>query len=329
MKIVVTGGAGFIGSHLCEALLEENHFVTCLDNFSTGKMKNIHSLLNHERFDLQYGDIRRPEDCRKACHGAEYVLHEAALGSVKRSVDDPATTNDVNVSGFLNMLVAARDAHVKRFIYASSSSVYGDAADLPKTENRTGKPLSPYAVTKCANELYAAACTRTGGMDCIGLRYFNVFGPRQTPDGPYAAVIPQFARKLIRLESPIINGDGEYTRDFTYVKNVVRMNLLALSTQNAKALNTVFNTACGQQTSLNQLAASLRTYLSAYDANIATVQAFHGPARAGDIPHSVACIEKAVELLHYHPVCDVQQGLAEAAQWYWENLNLNADFAGA
>lgn len=225
-KFLVTGGAGFIGSNLCEYLLKAGEEVTCLDNFATGKFENIEALLREypERFKLQVGDIRKPEDCRKAVAEAEYVFHEAALGSVPRSINDPQTTNEVNISGFLNMLVAARDAGVRRFVYAASSSTYGDSQNLPKVEEVIGRPLSPYAITKYVNELYADVFGRVYGMECIGLRYFNVFGRRQSPDGAYAAVIPKFVEQLMRYESPVINGDGEYSRDFTYIDNVLQMN---------------------------------------------------------------------------------------------------------
>ncbi|MDR3217848.1 MAG: SDR family oxidoreductase [Dysgonamonadaceae bacterium] len=319
-KIVVTGGSGFIGSNLCEALLEQQYSVVCLDNFSTGKIENILSFLHNKNFQLIIGDIRNMSDCRKAIEGAEYVLHEAALGSVPRSIQDPVTSNEVNVSGFLNMLVAARDAKVKRFVYAASSSTYGDSTALPKIEDKIGKPLSPYAVTKYVNELYADVFAKTYNMECIGLRYFNVFGQRQDPDGAYAAVIPLFVKKLIRHESPVINGDGDYSRDFTYIKNVVQMNLLALETQNPEALNTVYNTAYGERTNLNQLANYLKAYLSEFDPAIADVEVVHGPNRLGDIPHSLASIEKAQRLLHYQPQYSFKQGLKEAVEWYFGEL---------
>ncbi|MDR0845533.1 MAG: SDR family oxidoreductase [Tannerella sp.] len=320
MNIAVTGGAGFIGSNLCEKLVETGHSVVCLDNFSTGKIENISHLLDNKHFKLMTGDIRRLEDCRKACEGAEYVLHEAALGSVPRSIEDPVTVNEVNVSGFLNMLVAARDAKVKRFIYAASSSTYGDSESLPKTEDVIGKPLSPYAVTKYANELYAGVFSKTYGMECIGLRYFNVFGQRQDPDGAYAAVIPLFVKQLINHVSPVIHGDGDYSRDFTYIKNVVQMNLLALAAQNPEALNTVYNTAFGERTTLNQLTAYLKEYLSEYDPEIKNIAILHGPNRAGDIPHSLASITKAQRLLNYHPEYSMKDGLREAIKWYYETL---------
>jgi len=320
LKTLVTGGAGFIGSNLCEELLETSHEIVCLDNFSTGKFENIRHLLDNKHFHLIVGDIRNFADCRRAVEGVEYVLHEAALGSVPRSIKDPITTNEVNISGFLNMLVAARDAKVKRFIYAASSSTYGDSESLPKVEEIIGKPLSPYAITKYVNELYADVFSKTYGMECIGLRYFNVFGRRQDPDGAYAAVIPLFIKKLIRHESPVINGDGEYSRDFTYIKNVIQMNLLAMSTQNPEALNMVYNTAFGERTTLNQLAAYLKEYLSEYDPEIANVEILHGSNRLGDIPHSLASIEKAKRLLNYNPQYSLQQGLKEAIQWYYEEL---------
>jgi UDP-N-acetylglucosamine 4-epimerase len=321
-KILVTGGAGFIGSNLCEELLEAADDVVCLDNFSTGKFENIRHLFDRKNFRLIVGDIRNPDDCRRAMEGVDYVFHEAALGSVPRSIKDPITSNEVNVSGFLNVLTAARDAKVKRVVYASSSSVYGDSEALPKVEEVIGKPLSPYAVTKYVNELYADVFSKTYGTECIGLRYFNVFGKRQDPNGAYAAVIPLFIKKFIRHESPIINGDGENSRDFTYVKNAVQMNLLAMNTQNPEAVNTVYNTAFGERTTLNRLAAYLKEYLSEYDPKIAHVEILHGPERSGDIPHSLASIEKAKRLLNYNPQYNVKRGLKEAVEWYREELRV-------
>ncbi|MDR1114806.1 MAG: SDR family oxidoreductase [Tannerella sp.] len=319
-KILVTGGAGFIGSNLCDALLELDYSVVCFDNFSTGKIENIQHLFRNKNFRLTVGDIRNADDCRKACENMDFVLHEAALGSVPRSIKDPLTTNDVNVSGFLKMLIAARDAQVKRFIYAASSSTYGDSQSLPKTEDVIGKPLSPYAVTKYVNELYADVFAKTYRMECIGLRYFNVFGQRQDPDGAYAAVIPLFIKKLINHESPVINGNGEYSRDFTYIKNVIQMNRLALATENPEALNTVYNTAYGERTTLNQLASYLKEYLSEYDPEIAGIEVIHGPNRAGDIPHSLASVEKAKKLLNYQPQYSLQQGLKKSIRWYYNTL---------
>ncbi len=321
-KILVTGGAGFIGSNLTEALLEKGHEVKVLDNFATGKIENLLPLIEKypNNLTLQVGDIRNKEDCHKAVQQAEYVFHEAALGSVPRSIKDPVTSNDVNVSGFLNMLVASRDAKVKRFIYAASSSTYGDSTTLPKVEDVIGKPLSPYAITKYVNELYADVFSRVYGIECIGLRYFNVFGRRQDPDGAYAAVIPLFVKKLMAHESPVINGDGEYSRDFTYIDNVIQMNMLAMEATNTKAVNTVYNTAYGEKTTLNQLVQYLKEYLSVYDPLIAKIEAIHGPNRAGDIPHSLANIDKAKNLLGYNPEFSMKNGLKEAVKWYRENL---------
>ena len=320
MKILVTGGAGFIGSNLCEKLLQDGHEVVCLDNFSTGKPENIQLFFSNSKFKLIVGDIRNISDCNNAVAGVDYVFHEAALGSVPRSIKDPITTNSVNIDGFLNMLVASRDVGVKRFIYAASSSTYGDSASLPKVEDIIGKPLSPYAITKYVNELYADIFSRTYGMECIGLRYFNVFGRKQNPDGAYAAVIPLFVKKLINHESPVINGDGEYSRDFTYIDNVIQMNLLAMSVENEEAVNTVYNTAYGERTTLNQLVSYLKEYLTLYDSEIAKVDIVHGPNRLGDIPHSLASIEKAKSLLGYRPLYSMKDGLKEAVKWYWENL---------
>ena len=319
-KILVTGGAGFIGSNLCAKLIESGHQVTCLDNFATGKMENIQPLLSHPAFKLITGDIRNLDDCRLAVDGVDYVLHEAALGSVPRSINDPITTNDVNVGGFLNMLVAARDAKVKRFVFAASSSTYGDSEALPKVEEVIGRPLSPYAITKYVNELYADVFSRTYGMETIGLRYFNVFGRKQDPNGAYAAVIPLFVKKLMQHQSVVINGDGKYSRDFTYIDNVIQMNQLALATKNPASLNTVYNTAFGDRTTLNQLVGYLKDFLSTFDPEIANIEIIHGPNRIGDIPHSLASIEKAKKLLGYQPKYNMKKGLKEAVAWYWENL---------
>lgn len=321
-KVLVTGGAGFIGSNLCEALLKQGDEVCCLDNFATGKPENVLPLVEAYpgRFRLVVGDIRKLEDCRKAVDGMEYVLHEAALGSVPRSINDPATTNEVNISGFLNMLIASRDAGVKRFVFAASSSTYGDSKELPKREEVIGRPLSPYAVTKYVNELYADVFARTYGLEYIGLRYFNVFGRRQDPFGAYAAVIPLFVKKLMKHESPVINGDGEYSRDFTYIDNVVQMNILAMTTENQQAVNQIYNTAFGERTTLNQLVNYLKELLSGFDSGIADVEVLHGPNRVGDIPHSLACIDKAVKLLGYAPRYSMYEGLREAVKWYWENI---------
>ena len=321
-KILVTGGAGFIGSNLCESLLTDGHEVTCLDNFSTGFRANIEPFfhLYPNQFRLIEGDIRDIDTCRAAVAGQEYVLHEAALGSVPRSIKDPATTNAVNIGGFLNMIIAARDEGIKRFVFAASSSTYGDSTALPKVEERIGKPLSPYAITKYVDELYADVFARTYGFNYIGLRYFNVFGRRQDPNGAYAAVIPLFVKKFINHEAPNINGDGEYSRDFTYIENVIQMNKLALFTDNPDALNQIYNTAFGERTTLNQLVGYLREFLSEYDPQISTIEPTHGPNRLGDIPHSLASIEKAKKLLAYTPSYSMRDGLKEACRWYWENL---------
>jgi UDP-N-acetylglucosamine 4-epimerase len=318
--ILVTGGAGFIGSNLCEYFLAKEYKVICLDNFATGHKHNLKAFINDTNFHLIEGDIRNLEDCQNAVQGVDYVLHQAALGSVPRSLNDPITTNDVNVSGFLNMLVASRDAKVKRFVYAASSSTYGDSAGLPKVEEVIGKPLSPYAITKYVNELYAEIFSRTYGLETIGLRYFNVFGRKQDPNGAYAAVIPKFVMQLMQLESPKINGDGNYSRDFTYIDNVIQMNELAITTTNSEAINTVYNTACGDRNTLNNLVDYLKKFLSQYDPKIANVVVEYGPNRAGDIPHSLASIEKAKTLLGYNPQFSMEEGLKESVKWYWDNL---------
>jgi UDP-N-acetylglucosamine 4-epimerase len=319
-NILVTGGAGFIGSNLCEYLLSCDANVTCLDNFATGHKHNIEEFLDHPKFTFIDGDIRDLETCQRACKGQEFVLHQAALGSVPRSLKDPITSNEVNVSGFLNMLVAARDQNVKRFIFAASSSTYGDSEKLPKIEDEIGKPLSPYAITKYVNELYADIFQKSYGLDYIGLRYFNVFGRRQDPNGAYAAVIPFFVKQLMNNESPIINGDGSFSRDFTYIDNVIQANLLSLVTTNIKAINTVYNVAYGDRNTLNDLVSYLKEYLSQFDSKISNIEVINGPNREGDIPHSHASIEKAKELLSYNPQFSLQKGLKEAVKWYWKNL---------
>ncbi|WP_417873723.1 SDR family oxidoreductase [Xanthomarina gelatinilytica] len=319
-NILVTGGAGFIGSNLVETLLEIGAKVTCLDNFATGYKHNIAPFLPNENFHLIEGDIRDLKTCEAACKNQDFVLHEAALGSVPRSINDPITSNEVNVSGFLNMLVAARDAGVKRFVYAASSSTYGDSEALPKVEDKIGKPLSPYAITKYVNELYAENFYKSYGLNTIGLRYFNVFGKRQDPNGAYAAVIPLFVKQFMAYQSPVINGDGSYSRDFTYIDNVVQMNLLAITTENEEALNQVYNTAVGDRTTLVQLTDLLKKHLSTFDSAIAKVEITHGPNRKGDIPHSLASVEKAEKLLNYKPTHAIDAGIEEAVEWYWGNL---------
>lgn len=319
-KVLVTGGAGFIGSNLCEALLQHGAIITCLDNFATGKKENIAPFLKNDHFTLIEGDIRDLDTCKKACENQNFVLHQAALGSVPRSINDPITSNEVNVGGFLKILVASKDAGVTRFVYAASSSTYGDSEALPKVEDVIGKPLSPYAITKFVDELYADVFKRTYDFDTIGLRYFNVFGRRQDPNGAYAAVIPKFVMQLMAHESPTINGGGEYSRDFTYIDNVVLMNLLALTSDNSEALNQVYNTAFGERTTLNDLVKYLKEYLTEFDPKIAEIEVKYGDYRKGDVPHSLASIAKARDLLDYHPQFSIKDGLKEAITWYWNNL---------
>ncbi|GAA3736100.1 MULTISPECIES: SDR family oxidoreductase [Flavobacterium] len=318
--ILITGGAGFIGSNLTEYFLDLGYKIVCLDNFSTGHRHNLKDFLDNPDFKLIEADIRSLTDCNLAVQGVDYVLHQAALGSVPRSIKDPITTNDVNVSGFLNMLTAARDAKVKRFVYAASSSTYGDSQGLPKVENVIGKPLSPYAITKYVNELYAEIFSKTYGLETIGLRYFNVFGRKQDPNGAYAAVIPKFVKQFMNHESPVINGDGNYSRDFTYIDNVIQMNELAMTCQNPEAVNTVYNTAFGDRNTLNDLVGYLKKFLSDFDPKIKDVPVIYGENRAGDIPHSLASIEKAKRNLGYNPKYSLQDGLKEAVEWYWHNL---------
>lgn len=318
-KVLVTGGAGFIGSNLCEHLLSLNCYVVCLDNFATGKKNNILEFLNNPKFTLIEGDIRNFNDCLRATEDMDYVLHQAALGSVPRSIKDPITTNSVNVNGFLNVLIASRDNKVKRFVYAASSSTYGDSSELPKVEYKIGKPLSPYAITKYVNELYANIFSEIYNMQTIGLRYFNVFGRKQDPNGAYAAVIPKFVASLMNGKSPIINGDGTYSRDFTYIDNVIQANILSLLAKET-AVNTVYNVAYGERNSLIELVHCLKEYLSVYDPSIKNIKLKFGPNRVGDIPHSQASIEKAKNKLNYNPQYSLQEGLKEAVKWYWENL---------
>lgn len=316
---MVTGGAGFIGSNLCEELLKRDNHVVCMDNFATGKRENTTPFLENKNFTFIEGDIRNLDDCLKATKEVDYVLHQAALGSVPRSIKDPITSNDVNVGGFLNMLVASRDNNVKRFIYAASSSTYGDSESLPKVEDVIGKPLSPYAVTKYVNELYADVFSKTYGLETIGLRYFNVFGRRQDPNGAYAAVIPKFVSQLMQLNSPKINGDGNYSRDFTYIDNVIQANLLSI-VADKKAINTVYNVAYGDRNTLNDLMNYLKEFLSDYNPKIKEIQVIYGEKRQGDIPHSHASIDKAKKLLNYNPKFSLQNGLKESVKWYWDNL---------
>ena len=325
---LITGVAGFIGSNLLEVLLKHNQRVIGLDNFSTGYQRNldeVQTLVTQEQwanFQFIQGDIRNLDDCCRACEGANYVLHQAALGSVPRSIEDPITTNQNNIDGFLNMLVAARDASVKRFVYAASSSTYGDHPDLPKVEDKIGKPLSPYAVTKLVNELYADVFAKTYGFKTIGLRYFNIFGPRQDPNGAYAAVIPKWAASLLRGEPVHINGDGETSRDFCFVANAVQANLLAATSQNPEASNQVYNVAVGDRTTLNMLYELLRSNLlvmvnsEAEQRILAGAQPAYRDFRAGDVRHSQADVSKGNRVLGYQPSHRLGQGIPVALSWY-------------
>jgi UDP-N-acetylglucosamine 4-epimerase len=318
LKVLVTGGAGFIGSNLCEDLLKFNNKVICLDNFSTGYRNNISSFLTNPDFHLVEGDIRNLDDCKKATNNVDIVLHHAALGSVPRSLDDPLSTNNVNINGFLNMLIAAKDSGVKRFIYAASSSTYGDSEHLPKLEDNIGKPLSPYAVTKYVNELYAHVFGLNYGLECIGLRYFNVYGKRQSPYGSYAAVIPRFINSFLNLESPVINGSNEISRDFTHVKNVIQMNHLAATTVKSNAIGQVFNTAVGEKTTLLQLAEIIKKNLCTYDQKIEAIPLIIGPGRRGDVLQSLASIEKAKKILGYEPTHRIVEGIEDTVNWLIE-----------
>ena len=319
-KILITGGAGFIGSNLCEFLLKQGSKVICLDNLSTGNVKNIESFLNHRNFKFTNGDIRNLNDCIESAKNVDYILHQAALGSVPRSIEDPVTSSEVNIIGFLNMLIAAKENKVKRFVYAASSSTYGDSLDLPKKENNIGKPLSIYAITKYTNEMYSDVFSKIFGLETIGLRYFNVYGKRQDPNGSYAAVIPKFVKQLINGENPTINGDGTNSRDFTYIDDVVNANILSLLTTNKEAINNVYNIAYGEKNSLNDLAKYLKKYLSIYRKSIDKIEIIYGPEREGDIAHSLACIEKAKNKLNYIPKFSLDKGLKKAIGWYWQNL---------
>lgn len=324
---LITGVAGFIGSNLLEHLLRLDQRVVGLDNFSTGKPCNLQEVQNivspeqWQRFRFVEGDIRQLDICRDVCQGVEFVLHQAALGSVPRSLADPIASNESNVSGFLNMLVAARDAKVRRFMYAASSSTYGDHPGLPKVEDRIGKPLSPYAVTKYVNELYAEVFASAYGMETIGLRYFNVFGPRQDPEGAYAAVIPCWIRALIKGETIYINGSGETSRDFCYVENVIQMNMLAAACLEASAVNQVYNTALNARTSLNELFSKLHGRLLPHYQHLQGCTPVHRDFRAGDVLHSQADISKAIRLLGYKPSHNIDQGLDAALPWYMANLS--------
>ena len=316
-KVLVTGGAGFIGSNIIEYLLQKNNKITCLDNFSTGKKENIESFLTNSNFKLINGDITKLEDCQKAAENIDVILHQAALGSVPRSIENPLKTNEVNINGFLNILWAAKNNNVSRVVYAASSSTYGDSKKLPKIESEIGLPLSPYAVTKYVNELYAGVFSNLYGLELIGLRYFNVFGRKQDPDGAYAAAIPKFIKSFINHQSPILHGDGSQSRDFTYIDNVIQANELAATTKNPNSLNQVYNVACGSQSFLIELVKDLKSLLANFDSEINNINVVNGPERVGDVKHSLASIEKAKELLGYNPSHNLKEGLNSAIDWYW------------
>lgn len=338
-KILITGGAGFIGSNLIEYFLSNNNEVICLDNLSTGHKKNIAEFMDNPNFQLVEGDIRHLDICKLAVRDCEYVFHQAALGSVPRSIKDPVTTNSVNIDGFLNMLTAARDEGVKRFIYAASSSTYGDSTALPKVEENIGRPLSPYAITKVVNEYFAKVYSELYGMETIGLRYFNVFGKRQDPNGAYAAVIPLWVKSLLNHESPVINGDGTYSRDFTYIDNVIQANELAAITPSDEIrtrlssffnsspvaghpspIHEVFNVAYGQATTLFSLFDALKNKLADFDPEIANIEVKIGPKRQGDIPHSLASVDKIKAVLGYEPRSNAEEGFKAACKWYYNYL---------
>ena len=319
-KVLVTGGAVFIGSNLVESLLASGNNVVCLDNFSTGKRENIRDFIDNPDFKLIVGDIRNYDDCLNAVKDIDIVFHQAALGSVPRSIKDPATSTDLNIGGFVKMLFASKEEGIKRFIYAASSSTYGDHPGLPKVEDRIGKPLSPYGITKFVDELFADNFSRIYGIDTIGLRYFNVFGRRQDPEGAYAAVIPRFVSMLMRHEAPVINGDGSYSRDFTYIYSVIKANHLAALAKSPEALNQVYNIAHGERTTLNRLFEMIREYAGKHVPEVLEIQPVYGPERAGDIPHSQASVEKAGQRLGYGPACTVAEGLKQAVEWGRRNL---------
>jgi UDP-N-acetylglucosamine 4-epimerase len=325
-KWLVTGVAGFIGSNILEQLLSLGQTVTGLDNFSTGKPESLEDVkkavgpARWKRFNFMENDIRNLEDCLTACRGVDYVLHQAALGSVPRSIDDPITTHESNVDGFLNMLIAARDLKVHRFVYAASSSTYGDHPDLPKVEDHIGSPLSPYAVTKYVNELYADVFAKTYGMETIGLRYFNIFGKRQDPEGAYAAVIPKWIDFLLNNQAPVINGDGETSRDFCFVDNAVQANLLAAAAENHDAVNKVYNVAYGERTTLNELFRLIKENLIAHKPQLRDIEPEYGPFRQGDVRHSLADITRARDLMGFEPEYDISRGMTASIQWYIANL---------
>jgi len=319
MKILVTGGAGFIGSNLVEALLKQAHItlVRVLDDFSTGFERNIEQFYDNPRFELIKGDITNYTTCLEACEGIDVISHQAALGSVPRSIKNPLKTNEVNITGTLNIFTAAKTLDIKRIVFAASSSTYGDSKELPKVEDTIGKPLSPYAVTKYVNELYADVYAQLYGIEFIGLRYFNVFGPKQDPSGAYAAVIPLFMKAALEEKAPTINGDGTFSRDFTYIDNVVQANLLSIFTDNKAAINQIYNISYGTRTSLNELWGYIQQVIGT------NMPANHGPSRVGDIPHSLADITKAKKLLNYFPKYNIREGLMRALDWYQKNHKIH------
>ena len=321
--VLVTGGAGFIGSNLCAYLLQNNIKVTCLDNLITGKLENIEELMSNANFKFINGDITNLNDCKNACKDIDIILHQAALGSVPRSIENPINTNNINISGFLNILWAAKASNIKRVVYAASSSTYGDSKKLPKIEDEIGLPLSPYAVTKYVNELYAGVFSSLYNLELIGLRYFNVFGRKQDPNGAYAAAIPKFIKAFVNYESPIIHGDGSQSRDFTYIDNVIQANVLAATTTNSNAINQVYNVACGEQSILLDLLKHIQNLLKQFDEKIDQVKISFGPERIGDIKHSLASIEKAKKQLNYSPSHNVNEGIEAAIQWYWDYFKNN------
>ena len=321
--VLVTGGAGFIGSNLCAYLLQNNVKVTCLDNLITGKLENIEELMSNANFKFINGDITNLNDCTNACKEIDIILHQAALGSVPRSIENPINTNNINISGFLNILWAAKASNIKRVVYAASSSTYGDSKKLPKIEDEIGLPLSPYAVTKYVNELYAGVFSSLYNLELIGLRYFNVFGRKQDPNGAYAAAIPKFIKAFVNYESPIIHGDGSQSRDFTYIDNVIQANVLAATTTNSNAINQVYNVACGEQSILLDLLKHIQNLLKQFDEKIDQVKISFGPERIGDIKHSLASIEKAKKQLNYSPSHNVNEGIEAAIQWYWDYFKNN------
>ena len=321
--LLVTGGAGFIGSNLCAYLLQNNVKVTCLDNLITGKLENIEELMSNANFKFINGDITNLNDCTNACKDIDIILHQAALGSVPRSIENPVNTNNINISGFLNILWAAKASNIKRVVYAASSSTYGDSKKLPKIEDEIGLPLSPYAVTKYVNELYAGVFSSLYNLELIGLRYFNVFGRKQDPNGAYAAAIPKFIKAFVNYESPIIHGDGSQSRDFTYIDNVIQANVLAATTTNSNAINQVYNVACGEQSILLDLLKHIQNLLKQFDEKIDQVKISFGPERIGDIKHSLASIEKAKKQLNYSPSHNVNEGIEAAIQWYWDYFKNN------